>query len=147
MTGKLTARSADSLAKRKGRWLDGGGLFLRVLNPGHKVYWTYRYRLNGKDRETSVGAFPAMSLALARIRHAELRALVLKGVDPLAKRSVKAAPQRDAELRPMCRQVHRHPRGRLEERQASAAMGDDADQILRADLRSAGRQDRRQGGA
>ena len=34
MTGKLTARSADSLAKRKGRWLDGGGLFLRVLDPG-----------------------------------------------------------------------------------------------------------------
>jgi integrase len=91
MTGKLTARSAESLAKRKGRWLDGGGLFLRVLEPGHKVYWTYRYRLNGKDRETSVGAFPAMSLALARIRHAELRALVVKGVDPIAKRNGKAA--------------------------------------------------------
>jgi integrase len=86
MTGKLTARSAESLAKRKGRWLDGGGLFLRVLDPGHKVYWTYRYRLNGKDREMSVGSYPAMSLALARIRHAELRAEVLKGVDPVGDR-------------------------------------------------------------
>ena len=92
MTGKLTARSAESLAKRKGRWLDGGGLFLRVLEPGHKAYWTYRYRVNGNDREMSVGAVPAMSLALARIRHAELKALVLKGVDPVGdRRKGKAA--------------------------------------------------------
>jgi integrase len=86
MTGKLTARSAESLAKRKGRWLDGGGLFLRVLEPGRKVYWVYRYRLDGKDREMSVGAHPAMTLAQARIKHADLRALVLKGVDPLGDR-------------------------------------------------------------
>jgi hypothetical protein len=92
MTGKLTARSAESLAKRKGRWLDGGGLFLRVLEPGHKVYWTYRFRLNGSDREMSVGAYPAMSLAEARIKHADLRALVLKGIDPLGdRRKSKAA--------------------------------------------------------
>ena len=36
MTGKLTARSAESLAKRKGRWLDGDGLFLRSLDPGSR---------------------------------------------------------------------------------------------------------------
>jgi hypothetical protein len=83
MTGKLTARSADSLAKRKGRWLDGGGLFLRVLESSRKVYWTYRYRLNGKDREMSVGAYPAMSLAEARTKHAQLRAQVLSGIDPV----------------------------------------------------------------
>jgi hypothetical protein len=57
MAGKLTARSVESLAKRRGRYGDGDGLFLRVLDPGKRVYWTYRYRLNGVDRETSVGAY------------------------------------------------------------------------------------------
>ncbi len=83
MAGKLTARGVESFSKRKGRFLDGDGLFLRVLDPGKRVYWVYRYRLNGRDRETSIGAHPAMSLGEARQRHAELRALVLNGIDPL----------------------------------------------------------------
>ena len=92
MTGKLTARGVETRSRAKGRYLDGGGLFLRVLEPGRKVYWTYRYRLNGVDREMSVGASPAMSLAEARIRHADLRASVLKGIDPVGdKRKGKAA--------------------------------------------------------
>jgi len=92
MTGKLTARSAESLAKRKGRWLDGGGLFLRTLEPGEKTYWVYRYRLDNRDREASVGSYPAMTLAQARIRHADLRAQVLKGIDPVGERRKAKAP-------------------------------------------------------
>jgi hypothetical protein len=92
MTGKLTARGVESLAKRKGRWLDGAGLFLRVLDPGKRVYWTYRFRLNGVDREMSVGAYPAMTLAEARIRHADLRATVLRGIDPLGGRRNAKTP-------------------------------------------------------
>ena len=93
MTGKLTARSAESLAKRKGRWLDGGGLFLRTLEPGAKVYWVYRYRLGNRDREASVGSYPAMTLAQARIKHAELRAQVLNGIDPVGERRKAKAPK------------------------------------------------------
>ncbi len=88
MKGKLTARGAESLAKRKGRYLDGDGLFLRVLDPGHRVYWVYRYRLNGKDRETSVGAYPAMSLADARAKHKRLVADVAAKIDPVAEKHV-----------------------------------------------------------
>jgi integrase len=83
MAGKLTARGVESLAKRKGRFGDGDGLYLRVLDPMKRVYWTYRYRLNGVDRERSIGAYPEMSLAEARAKHAEWRALVLKGIDPV----------------------------------------------------------------
>lgn len=97
MTGKLTARSAESLAKRKGRWLDGSGLFLRTLEPGRKVYWTYRYRIGGKDREMSVGVYPVLSLAEARINHAELRALVLKGIDPVGERRKAKAPKPESD--------------------------------------------------
>ena len=129
MTGKLTARSAESLAKRKGRWLDGGGLFLRVLEPGHKVYWTYRFRLNGKDREMSVGSYPAMSLAEARIKHAELRAGPQgdrPGRRPAQGQSRPPRPA-DADLRPSPTATSR-PGGRLEEPQASQQWRNDAGQ-------------------
>jgi Arm DNA-binding domain len=85
VSGRLTARGVESLAKRKGRWLDQHGLFLRVLAPGRRVYWVYRFTTDGKEREKSVGAYPEMSLAAARIKHAELRIMVLKGVDPIVK--------------------------------------------------------------
>jgi integrase len=92
MADKLTARGVESRAKRKGRYGDGDGLFLRVLDPGRRVYWTYRYTLGGKERETSIGPYPEMSLAAARTKHAELRADVLKKIDPLAgKRVAKTA--------------------------------------------------------
>jgi Arm DNA-binding domain len=80
--GKLTARSVEGFAKRKGRYSDGDGLFLRVLDPGKRAYWTYRYMIGGRERETSLGAFADIKLEQARIKHAELRADVLKKVDP-----------------------------------------------------------------
>jgi hypothetical protein len=43
MAGKLTARGIESLSRRRGRYGDGDGLFLRVLDPDRRVYWTYRY--------------------------------------------------------------------------------------------------------
>ena len=86
MAGKLTARSVEGLARRKGRFLDGDGLFLRVMEPGKRAYWVHRFTISGKEREKSLGAYPAISLADARIKHADLRALVLKGIDPVADR-------------------------------------------------------------
>jgi hypothetical protein len=86
MAGKLTARGAESCAKRKGRFLDGDGLFLRVLDPGKRAYWVYRYRLNGRDRETSVGSYPAVSLADARVKHKQLVASVASKIDPVGDR-------------------------------------------------------------
>ena len=88
--GKLTTRSVDGFAKRKGRYSDGDGLFLRVLDPGQRVYWTYRYVIGGKERETSLGAFPEIKLEQARIKHAELRADVLKKIDPLGDQGAAA---------------------------------------------------------
>jgi integrase len=92
MAGKLTARSAASLAKTRGRYLDGGGLFLRVLDPGHRVYWVYRFTTDGREREKSVGAYPEMSLAQARIKHAKLRAQVLAGTEIITKAAPRGTP-------------------------------------------------------
>jgi integrase len=80
-----------ALAKKPGRHGDGDGLFLRVLD-ANRVYWTYRYRNEGKEREMSLGPYPEITLAEARAKHAGFRASVVKDkVDPLAtKRNAKA---------------------------------------------------------
>ena len=91
--GKLTARGVDSLARRKGRYGDGDGLFLRVLDPGRRVYWVYRYRANGRERETSLGAYPTVTLADARAKHIDMRKLVKDKVDPVGdRRKAMVAP-------------------------------------------------------
>jgi integrase len=93
LAGKLTARGVESLAKRKGRYGDGDGLFLRVMDPGKRVYWTFRYRMNGQDREMSVGPYPELSLAQARDRHLALRnAVKVDKTDPVGdRRAAKTA--------------------------------------------------------
>ena len=91
--GKLTARGVDSLVRRKGRYGDGDGLFLRVLDPGRRVYWVYRYRANGRERETSLGAYPTVTLADARAKHIDMRKLVKDKVDPVGdRRKAMVAP-------------------------------------------------------
>ena len=48
-----------------------------ALDPGKRVYWTYRFRLNGVDREMSFleRQYPAHELGPARDRHIYLRKL------------------------------------------------------------------------
>ncbi len=88
----LTQTSLRSLIKKTGRHSDGGGLYFRVIGGG-KSYWTYRYRVGGKERETSIGPYPEITLDEARNRHAALRKQVRTDkIDPLAqKRAAKAA--------------------------------------------------------
>jgi integrase len=69
---KLTQIALKSLVKKPGRHSDGGGLYFRVLGEG-KSYWVYRFTVAGRERETSIGPFPELSLAEARERHADLR--------------------------------------------------------------------------
>jgi hypothetical protein len=52
-------------------------------------YWVYRFRVGGVEREMSLGRYPAVSLAQARIKHTDLRASVLKKIDPLGGRRLR----------------------------------------------------------
>ena len=61
---------------------DGGGLTLYVPPTGAKV-WRYRFRLAGKEQTATLGAFPATSLANARIAHRAARWLVARGIHPI----------------------------------------------------------------
>lgn len=61
---------------------DGGGLQLWVMPTGSKL-WNLAYRdLNRKQRKLSFGAYPAVSLADARRKRDEAKALLASGIDP-----------------------------------------------------------------
>ena len=46
----------------KGKYHDGGGLYISITRQG-KGLWTYRYRLNKKSHEMSLGTFPQVKLS------------------------------------------------------------------------------------
>jgi hypothetical protein len=87
-TGKLTARKVE--AAGPGRYGDGGGLWLVVSKTGAKK-WVYRFTIAGKVSETGLGAYPAVTLLVARQLAAEARKLSSAGISPVAaKREAQA---------------------------------------------------------
>jgi integrase len=87
---KLTQAALRRRIKKPGRYADGGGLYFRVIGEG-KAYFVYRYWVDGREREASLGPYPELSLKNARETHAALRARVVKDkADPIAeKRAAK----------------------------------------------------------
>lgn len=73
---------------------DGGGLFL-LVNPNGSKLWRLKYRVDGREKVLAFGAYPETSLARARERRQEAKALLADGIDPMAKaqadREVEAA--------------------------------------------------------
>src|SRR5665811_1439806 len=78
---KLTARFVATVAV-PGLYPDGRGLYLQVSGPTAKS-WLYRYTLHTKTRATGLGSArdDGLSLADARAKRDELRALVVHGID------------------------------------------------------------------
>ncbi len=63
-------------------WEDGRtGLGVRMSPKGRKS-WNYMYRFGGKARRMTLGTYPAVSLACARVKHAKAKELLTKGTDP-----------------------------------------------------------------
>lgn len=59
---------------------DGQGLFLLVKAVGK--YWRMNYRFAGKQKTLALGVYPAVTLAMARTRRNEARALLANNIDP-----------------------------------------------------------------
>lgn len=69
---------------------DGGGLHLVIMPTGGKL-WRLKYRVAGKEKLLSLGAYPALSLAAARKAAGKAREALAGGSDPaLEKRRAKA---------------------------------------------------------
>jgi len=74
---------------------DGLGLYLLVQPTGSRL-WRFKYRHGGKEGVESLGAYPEVSLALARQKRDELRRLRAIGVDLAAHRRAIKAEQTEA---------------------------------------------------
>ncbi|WP_312951164.1 Arm DNA-binding domain-containing protein [Superficieibacter sp.] len=61
---------------------DGAGLVVLIKPSGAKL-WRFRYTMNGRKQKLSLGAYPDISLALARIKAADARAKLAKGISPV----------------------------------------------------------------
>jgi integrase len=89
---RLTARTVATKDKR-GRYADGGGLFLQVSKWGTKA-WIFRYQRDGRERHMGLGPLHTLSLADARERARECRRQLLEGYDPINARHAARAQSR-----------------------------------------------------
>jgi integrase len=64
---------------------DGKGMYL-LVNPTGSKLWRWKYRVLGKERVMSFGAYPDVSLAQARDSLDKARKLHASGADPVAQR-------------------------------------------------------------
>ena len=89
----LTVKQLEAIVS-PGRYNDGNGLYLEVDKTGGKR-WLYRYQLNGKRTAHGLGGYhpKTNSLAIARSKAIECKALVNKGIHP----GEAASEQRDAQ--------------------------------------------------
>ncbi|WP_411817366.1 tyrosine-type recombinase/integrase [Hyphococcus sp. DH-69] len=62
---------------------DGGGLYIEVKPTGSKL-WRMAYRFDGKQKLLAFGAYPDVSLALARSKRHDAKALLAEAIDPAA---------------------------------------------------------------
>jgi integrase len=74
---------------------DGGSLYLWVTPAGGKL-WRWAYKYEGREKLMSFGKYPAVSLALARERHADARKLLALGLDPMAQRKAAKTAEKTA---------------------------------------------------
>jgi integrase len=89
MSTNLSFKYIESL-KTQGRFTDAlvTGLHLWV-KPNLKKYWIFRYSLNHKQQNISLGPYPKVSIAEARLKAQELRNQIDSGINPLAERRIQ----------------------------------------------------------
>jgi integrase len=84
-------------AEKPLKLFDGGGLFLLVTPTGGKL-WRLKYRFGGIEKLLSIGTYPQTSLAEARQKRDDARAMLEKGIDPSdTKKAQKAAETQETE--------------------------------------------------
>lgn len=76
---------------------DGGGLQLRVMPSGSKL-WVLMYRnAKGTQRKLSFGGYPAVTLEKARAKREAAKALIADGIDPFDHYELQKAHKQEAE--------------------------------------------------
>ena len=119
-TSALTVKEIDAL-----RWDGSDRKLTDGRTPGLQLFlkstgktWRLKHRFAGREKLVTLGHYPAMGLADARQAAGEKRALLARGIDPVADRREKEAASRAAQettegsfeavAREWVEQVHRH---------------------------------------
>jgi len=89
MLNDTKVRSAKSREKAF-KLSDERGLFLLVTPTGSRL-WRLKYRLNGREKLISLGAYPDVTLKRAREKRDAARRLIADGIDPSAQRKAERA--------------------------------------------------------
>jgi Arm DNA-binding domain len=89
----LTDKEIQALKPREKRYTvtDGDGLYL-LVNPAGGKYWYLKYSIGGRPQEVVFGAYPAVSLKLAREKRQDARQQLARGLNPrLEKKRTRTA--------------------------------------------------------
>src|SRR5262245_45959937 len=86
---RMTGLHLERAAQKPGRHGGGDGLLRQVGGPG-RASWVWRYQVRGRRREMGFGAWPEVSLAMARSRLFEAKRALADGIDPLGRREAEA---------------------------------------------------------
>lgn len=76
------------------RLYDGRGLYLEVSPSGGRL-WRLKYRIGGKEKRLSLGAYPDVTLKDARDRCDAARKEISAGIDPSAARKARNSAEAD----------------------------------------------------
>ena len=78
---KASQVKAAQFSDRPFKLSDGGGLYLHVQKSGK--YWRQKYRFMGKERVFSIGVYPQISLADARLGRDRAKEQINRNIDPV----------------------------------------------------------------
>ncbi|MGN1149697.1 MAG: tyrosine-type recombinase/integrase, partial [Sutterella sp.] len=78
----------------KGRYTVENGLRLYVYSQTCRS-WVFRYKMDGRRHDYSIGSANAISLASAKAKAIKLKAMVLNGINPMVERQKQAAKSDD----------------------------------------------------
>ena len=88
----LTSEMVRAAGARERRYVlcDGQGRSLQVMPWGTK-WWRFRYRFHRKEKMISLGVYPRVNLATARLSRDDARGLLARGIDPSVDRRQRRA--------------------------------------------------------
>lgn len=91
--GELTDKAVKAFvaqSERSKKLADGGGLHL-FITPAGGATWRIKYRIDGKEKIYSIGGYPPVSLAAARVELSEIKSLLRENKDPVTQRRINRA--------------------------------------------------------
>ena len=90
---KLSDKAVKAFANKAelGKKLaDGGGLYL-FITPAGSATWRVKYRIEKKEKTYTIGLYPGVTLAAARVELGEVKGLLQEGKDPVINRKLNFA--------------------------------------------------------